>query len=215
MKPVFKIFLTRNALLGALPVVVALLLSGFISFSYNLLLKNYRDAVDHTFQVMSGIDNVLLRLQDAETGQRGFIITGDEAYLAPFKSAELELSEVLAGLDRLVSDNADQQIEIANLQQLADGKLNELKETIMTRRNEGLEPARLKVISSSGKETMDHIRSVAGAMRTTEHRLLEARLSSARRAEQLMVLVAVICVALSLAARMIAILIQARTNDPR
>src|SRR6266478_2438738 len=149
MKPVFKIFLTRNALLGALPVVVALLLSGFISFSYNLLLKNYRDAVDHTFQVMSGIDNVLLRLQDAETGQRGFIITGDEAYLAPFKSAELELSEVLAGLDRLVSDNADQQIEIANLQQLADGKLNELKETIMTRRKEGLEPARLKVISSS------------------------------------------------------------------
>ncbi len=215
MKPVFKIFLTRNALLGALPVVVALLLSGFISFSYNLLLKNYRDAVDHTFQVMSGIDNVLLRLQDAETGQRGFIITGDEAYLAPFKSAELELSEVLAGLDRLVSDNADQQIEIANLQQLADGKLNELKETIMTRRNEGLEPARLKVISSSGKETMDRIRSVAGAMRTTEQRLLEARLSSARRAEQLMVLVAVICVALSLAARMIAILIQARTNDPR
>jgi methyl-accepting chemotaxis protein len=134
VKPVFKIFLTRNALLGALPVVVALLLSGFISFSYNHLLKNYRDAVDHTFQVMSGIDNVLLRLQDAETGQRGFIITGDEAYLAPFKSAELELSEVLAGLDRLVSDNADQQIEIANLQQLADGKLSELQERIVTRR---------------------------------------------------------------------------------
>jgi methyl-accepting chemotaxis protein len=215
MKPVLKIFLSRNALLGALPVVVALLLSGFISFSYNLLLKNYRDAVDHTFQVMSGIDNVLLRLQDAETGQRGFIITGDEAYLAPFKSAEQELSDALAGLGRMVSDNADQQIEIANLQQLADGKLSELQETIVTRRNEGLEPARLKVISSTGKETMDRIRSVAGAMRTTEQRLLEARLSSARWAEQLMVLVAVICVALSLAARLIAILIQARTRDPR
>jgi methyl-accepting chemotaxis protein len=215
MKPVLKIFLSRNALLGALPVVVALLLSGFISFSYNLLLKNYRDAVDHTFQVMSGIDNVLLRLQDAETGQRGFIITGDEAYLAPFKSAEQELSDALAGLGRMVSDNADQQIEIANLQQLADGKLSELQETIMTRRNEGLDPARLKVISSTGKETMDRIRSVAGAMRTTEHRLLEARLSSARWAEQSMVLVAVICVALSLAARIIAILIQARTKDPR
>ncbi len=215
MKLALKVLLSRKALLGALPVVVALLLSGVISFSYNLLLKNYRDAVDHTFQVMSGIDNVLLRLQDAETGQRGFIITGDDAYLAPFKSAEQELSEALAGLGRLVSDNADQQIEIANLQQLADGKLSELQQTIMTRRNEGLEPARLKVISSTGKETMDRIRSVAGAMRTTEHRLLEARLSSARWAEQLMVLVAVICVALSLAARMIAILIQARTNDPR
>jgi CHASE3 domain sensor protein len=107
MKAALKIFLSRNALLGALPVVVALLLSGFISFSYNLLLKNYRDAVDHTFQVMSGIDNVLLRLQDAETGQRGFIITGDEAYLAPFKSAEGELSEALADLGHLISDNAE------------------------------------------------------------------------------------------------------------
>jgi len=74
MKLALKVLLSRKALLGALPVVVALLLSGVISFSYNLLLKNYRDAVDHTFQVMSGIDNVLLRLQDAETGQRGFII---------------------------------------------------------------------------------------------------------------------------------------------
>jgi CHASE3 domain sensor protein len=213
MKLALKVFLTRNALLSALPVVVALLLSGFISFSYNLLLKNYRDAVDHTFQVMSAIDNALLRLQDAETGQRGFIITGDEAYLAPFKSAELELSEVLADLGRLVSDNADQQAQIANLQQLAEGKLSELQETIATRRNEGLEPARLKIINSTGKETMDRIRSVAAAMRTTEQRLLEARLSSARRAEQLMVLVAVICVVLSLAGRMMAILIQARMRE--
>jgi CHASE3 domain len=140
MKLALKVLLSRKALLGALPVVVALLLSGVISFSYNLLLKNYRDAVDHTFQVMSGIDNVLLRLRDAETGQRGFIITGDDAYLAPFKSAEQELSEALAGLGRLVSDNADQQIEIANLQQLADGKLSELQQTIMTRRNEGWNP---------------------------------------------------------------------------
>jgi CHASE3 domain sensor protein len=194
MKLALKVFLTRNALLSALPVIVALLLSGFISFSYNLLLKNYRDAVDHTFQVMSAIDTALLRLQDAETGQRGFIITGDEAYLAPFKSAERQLSEVLADLGRRISDNADQQAQIANLQQLAEGKLSELQETIVTRRNEGLEPARLKIINSTGKETMDRIRSVAAAMRTTEHKLLEARLSSARCAEQLMVLVAVICV---------------------
>jgi methyl-accepting chemotaxis protein len=213
MKLALKVFLSRNALLGALPVIVALLLSGFISFSYNLLLKNYRDAVDHTFQVMSGIDNTLLRLQDAETGQRGFIITGDEAYLAPFKSAERELSEVLADLGRLISDNADQQTQIANLQKLAEGKLSELRETIVTRRNEGLEPARLKIINSGGKETMDRIRSVAAAMRTTEHKLLEVRLSSARWAEQLMVLVAVICVALSLAGRMIAIFIQARMRE--
>jgi methyl-accepting chemotaxis protein len=213
MKLAFKTFLSRNALLGALPIIVALLLSGFISFSYNLLLKNYRDAVDHTFQVMSKIDNVLLRLQDAETGQRGFIITGDESYLAPFDAGQKELSKVLTDLRSLVSDNADQQLQIANLQQLADGKLHELQDTITTRKMEGLEPARIKVISSTGKETMDRIRAVTSEMRTTEQGLLEARLSSARWAEQMMVLVAVICVVLSLAGRMLAVLIKGRMQE--
>jgi CHASE3 domain sensor protein len=97
--------------------------------------------------------------------------------------------------------------------------VSELQETIVTRRNEGLEPARLKIISSTGKETMDRIRSVAAVMRATERRLLEARLSSARFAERMMVLVAVICVVLALAGRMVAILIQAlmpeRAQDNR
>ena len=78
MKPTLNAMLSRSVLIGALPVVIALMLSGVISFSYNRLLKDYRDDVDHTFQVMSAIDNALLQLQDAETGQRGFIITGDE-----------------------------------------------------------------------------------------------------------------------------------------
>ena len=46
------------------------------------------DDVDHTFKVMSAIDNALLQLQDAETGQRGFIITGDESYLARSRPVE-------------------------------------------------------------------------------------------------------------------------------
>ena len=133
-KIMLKALISRSALVAALPVVMALLLSGVISFSYNRLLKDYRDAVDHTFEVISTIDNTLLRLQDTETGQRGFIITGDESYLAPFKSAERDLSEVLADLGRLISDNADQQAQIANLQQLAEGKLSELHETIAIRR---------------------------------------------------------------------------------
>jgi CHASE3 domain sensor protein len=86
MKIMLKALMSRSALAGALPVAMALLLSGVISFSYNTLLKDYRDAVDHTFEVISTIDNALLRLNDAETGQRGFIITGDESYLAPFEA---------------------------------------------------------------------------------------------------------------------------------
>jgi CHASE3 domain sensor protein len=212
MKPTLKAMLSRPALISALPVVIALMLSGVISFSYNRLLKDYRDEVDHTFQVMSAIDNALLQLQDAETGQRGFIITGDESYLAPFEAGRNKLVEVLSHLRGLVSDNADQQARIESLQHLADGKLSELQDTIITRKQEGLEPARRKVIGSAGKETMDRIREVAADMRTAETGLFEARLAGARFAEQMMILVAVVCVALSLAGRFAAFLLKSRAE---
>jgi CHASE3 domain sensor protein len=212
MKPTLKATLSRPALIGALPVVIALMLSGVISFSYNRLLKEYRDDVDHTFQVMSAIDNALLQLQDAETGQRGFIITGDESYLAPFEAGRNKLVEVLSRLRGLVSDNTEQQARIESLQSLADGKLSELQDTIVTRKQEGLEPARRKVIGSAGKETMDRIRAVAADMRTAETSLFEARLASARFAEQMMILVAVVCVALSLAGRFAAFLLKSRAE---
>jgi CHASE3 domain sensor protein len=212
MKPTLKAMLSRPALIGALPVVIALMLSGVISFGYNRLLKDYRDDVDHTFQVMSAIDNALLQLQDAETGQRGFIITGDETYLAPFEAGRNKLVEVLSHLRSLVSDNADQQARIESLQQLADGKLIELQDTIVTRKQEGLDPARRKVIGRAGKETMDRIRAVAAEMRRAETGLFEARLASARFAEQMMILVAVVCVALSLAGRFAAFLLRSRAE---
>jgi CHASE3 domain sensor protein len=208
-----KAFFSRPALLGALPVVMALLLSGVISFSYNRLLKDYRDAIDHTFEVISAIDNALLRLQDAETGQRGFIITGDDSYLAPFEAGRTVIFKILSDLHELVTDNADQRARITGLRELAESKVNELEDTITTRKQDGFEPARTKVLSSTGKETMDRIRSVAAEMRAAEGSLLEARLASARFAERMMIVVAVICVALSLLGRMLAFLIRARMQE--
>jgi CHASE3 domain sensor protein len=208
MKSTRSVMLSRPALIGALPVAIALMLSGVISFSYNRLLKNYRDDVDHTFQVMSAIDSSLLQLQDAETGQRGFIITGDESYLAPFQAGRNKLDEVLSQLRGLVSDNADQQARLESLQRLADGKLRELQDTIVTRKEDGFGPAQRKVIGSAGKETMDRIRSVAADMRAAETNLFETRLASARFAEQMMILVAAVCVALSLAGRFVAFILR-------
>ena len=91
--------------------------------------------------------------------------------------------------------------------------MNEFEDTITTRKQNGFEPARTKVLSSAGKETMDRIRSVAAEMRAAEGSLLEARLASARFAERMMIVVAVIFVALSLLGRMLAFLIRARIQE--
>jgi CHASE3 domain sensor protein len=98
------------------------------------------------------------------------------------------------------------------MRRLAEGKLGELEDTITTRKRDGLESARLKVIGSAGKETMDNIRSVAAEMRGAETDLFDARLASARFAERMMIFVAAVCVALSLAGRFAAFLLKSRAE---
>lgn len=212
--PLLRAMLSRSTLLAALPVVLALMLSGVVSFSYNRLLKDYRDAVDHTFQTLSAIDNALMRLQDAETGQRGFIITGDDDYLAPFEAGRRGFDEVFGRLVTLVADNAAQKSRTAQLQEQAQAKITELNETVDVRKAGGLEAARVRVLDSTGKQTMDKIRGLAADIRDAESQLLESRLASARLAERMMILVAVIGVALSLLGRLLAFVVHHRLQNP-
>jgi methyl-accepting chemotaxis protein len=205
---------SRATLISSIPVAGAIVLSGFVSYGYNFLLKESGGAVDHTFLVLSKIDSTLLRLQDAETGQRGFIITGDSDYLAPFIAAEEQIFKEISDLEKLVSDNAEQKSRTLGLQQLANAKFNELKETIEVRRRDGIEAARLSVIRSSGKEVMDRMRSITGEMRDKERALLETRLTALHWAEGLILLVAAIGFVLSLGGRFVASLVRGRISRP-
>jgi methyl-accepting chemotaxis protein len=189
-----------------------MILSGAVSFGYNFMLKESGKALDHTFLVHSKIDSTLLRLQDAETGQRGFIITGVDAYLAPFIAAEEQVIKELADLDELISDNAEQESRIATMQQLANAKFDELKQTIEIRRNEGFDAAKRSVVQSSDKEMMDRMRSITSEMREKEHVFLETRLTHLHWAEGLMLMVTAIGIALSVGGRLIASFVRTRMN---
>ena len=93
---------------GFAAAIVTVILIAF--FGYRSL-DNEADSAaltTHTLQVMQRIDGLLSSLKDAETGQRGYIITGDEGYVAPFEAGRNKLVEVLSHLRGLVSDNADQ-----------------------------------------------------------------------------------------------------------
>ena len=77
--------LTPLNVISTLPLLFAMLCGGYLSYRYNILLRENRDLVVHTYQVINAIDGLLIRLEDAETGQRGYIITGDASYLAPYE----------------------------------------------------------------------------------------------------------------------------------
>lgn len=207
-------FVSREAILTTAPIAFALILSGLISFSYNWKLKTFRDAADHTFRTISGIDGVLIRLQDAETGQRGFIITGSPDYLAPFEAGQRDLDDTMARLRSLMADNPAQTERLQRLHRLAQEKLAELSETIAIREKVGFESARQRVAANVGKRTMDDIRTVTGEVRRAEEILLEERVGNARFAERMMIGVAVICVVLSILGRVLAHLLRRRVGNP-
>lgn len=141
--------------------------------------------VMHSHLVLEALDALNTNLADAETGQRGFIITGEAPYLLPYNDALDHVQENAKSLRELTSDNPVQQRNVDRLEPIVAIKLAELQDRIDVRRRTGLQAAAEAVRQGSGRLHMDEIRAVIGDMKQEERRLLanrsrEASASSSR-----------------------------------
>ena len=148
---------------------------GVISYRTSTGLVDTADRVTHTYQVLGQLSAVLQTLTDAETGQRGFIITGDETYLEPYTTGTTAVQASIKALRQLTSDNANQQKRLDALEPLVASRLNVLKESIALRRSDGFAAAQKNTLSGQGKAIMDEIRQVVADMQAEENRLLAER----------------------------------------
>ncbi|MEH2264292.1 response regulator [Nostoc sp.] len=139
---------------------------------------------NHTYQVLSQLEDLNLQLTNAETGQRGYVITGKQSYLEPYNAAISVLEQKVRELQRLIVDNPNQQRRLDSLQPLIAQKLAELKETIDLRQNQGFEVSQKVVLTDQGKQVMSEIRKVILAMENEENRLLKQRSQKAQAAAQ-------------------------------
>jgi signal transduction histidine kinase len=101
-------------------------------------------------------------LKDAETGQRGYLLTGDESYLQPYQAARTRLPGVLAGID--VEPFEGPSVALARIQTLSDAKMAELAETIALRRSGDVAGALAVVQSGRGRAIMNEIRATADTL---------------------------------------------------
>lgn len=138
--------------------------------------------VTHTLLVLRMLNETRTLLIDAETGQRGYIITGAESSLEPHRRA-LSLT---SGVDRhvhdlqaLTTDNPAQQRRLDSLDMLVSHKLAEMQTTIDLRRVSGLQAARFVVMTNRGKALMDDIRGIIHEAEAEETLLLTRRTASA------------------------------------
>ncbi|KQS75608.1 histidine kinase [Rhizobium sp. Leaf384] len=176
---------TSSVKLGLDPVVafslagalVFFMISGAIAYLNLHTLRVNNNRIVHTHEVIVALGKLLSSTQDAETGQRGFLLTDNARYLDPYNVAVLAVPRHLNDIARLVQDNPAQERRIEAVRLSVEAKFSELKDTIELRRTQGL-PAALAVVNSDrGKAAMDAIRAQLAEMGQEETRQRQQWLS--------------------------------------
>ncbi|WP_434384463.1 methyl-accepting chemotaxis protein [Melittangium boletus] len=111
---------------------------------------------------------VYASLVNAETGQRGYMLTGEENYLAPYAEARKNLDLNLASLREYLMDEPGQAARLSQMEPLLKAKLDEMVETIRLRQSGQVDAALTLVRSGQGKREMDRIRTLLDEMLTLE-----------------------------------------------
>jgi signal transduction histidine kinase/CheY-like chemotaxis protein len=113
----------------------------------------------HSLMVRQATEHLFSLIQDAETGQRGFLLTGDASYLAPFYTAKTEIPAAENTLRSLTTDNPLQQSRLAKLYPLVERKIGELSRTIELAKAGNTDEALRGVRTNQGRDLMSGIRS--------------------------------------------------------
>ena len=179
-------------------VVVLLLLNTW--FAYHNIRQMHDDArmVDHTHHVLAALESIISLAKDAETGQRGYIITGEPSYLEPYNAALSAINEPVRTLEQLTRDNPAQQARIPVLKNRIANRLNILEERLVLRREKGLEAVREAFLTGRGKAEMNELRKQVDEMASVERQLLEVRSERSQRTYKVALLTTVIADAFAL-----------------
>jgi PAS domain S-box-containing protein len=149
--------------------------------------RSLREAVDDSYRARLEIQRLLSIHQDLETGQRGFVMTGDRGFLEPFELARAELEPVLAAVERHLGNDSPLWGEVQELRRLSAQKLQFSMEVVALRQAGRDEEAVGVIAQGRGKMIMDEIRARLGRIAAAEQeriaeRTLEA--DAARRRSQ-------------------------------
>src|ERR1700736_2009298 len=117
------------ATVGFASTLALLVVSAGLSYYNTRQLVEADRMMDNTHRVISLLEAVLSTLKDAETGQRGVIITQEDPHIQPYHEAVVRCHDQLNGWKELTSDNPGQQEHLSLLEQKVNAKLDELDRT--------------------------------------------------------------------------------------
>ena len=159
--------------IGLTAAILFFVATGAVAYINSQTLKKDSALLVRSEETLTALEDILSTVKDAETGQRGYLLTSNESYLAPYNAAVEQIGPRLEALRRVTIDNPAQQDRLATLAQRISAKLAELKQTIDLRQNSGSAAALAVVQSDRGKQEMDEIRADVSVMEREEIGLRE------------------------------------------
>ncbi|OUL29538.1 ATPase [Nostoc sp. T09] len=148
-----------------------LVLTGIVFYQNTKLLINTTNQEKITEEKIYTQEKLLSLLKDAETGQRGYLLTGEELYLQPYQVAIANIDAEIQKLKQLTPNQPKKQQQLTILERLIAAKLAELKETIEFRQNKGFDDSLELVLTNRGNILMDDIRKLIAEMENAEKKL--------------------------------------------
>ncbi len=176
----------RNGLkslwLGIVLLLIVLAINGYVTFLSFERVSRDNSLVEHSQQVLLETERLKSLLVDAETGQRGYLYTGDVHYLDPYNRASEEIDGQLNRVAALTADIALQRSQVQRLRDLSHAKMKELADIIALANSGQSEQAKARVQSNVGKNIMDDIRTQISEIEGVEAGLRASRVSEMKSA---------------------------------
>lgn len=174
--------------LGVVVLTAVVSINAVTSFlaTKNLIEKN--DSVEHTRIVAGELDATSSSLLSVETGERGYLYTGELSYLEPFRSGKVEIENHLNRLAGLTSDNPGQQQNVIRLRASVQDAVAFFEQAVAFESVGEHQAARQLVLSGGGKARMDVVNTVLDEMRGEEAKLLALRSTEAQHSERYLLL---------------------------
>jgi signal transduction histidine kinase len=202
------------------PILLAigfLLLIAISAATVWLVNRSAEDArlVAHTLRVQDTFSNVLLSVRRAESGQRGYLLTNEERYLADYRNAQPENRRQLSELRELTQDNPARKELLDELERLATAKFEEMEKSISLNRSGKVDEARALVLTDQGRDLMTVMRLIVERAIFQEGELLTLRSQASQRNASLLLLTTLLGAALVVAVGATSFILMRRSVQQR
>ena len=195
--------------------IAAVLITAWLAFDSLQNRSAASERITRAYDVLVRLQRVFSFVKDAETGQRGYLLTGAESYLDPYEKARVALPGEVQSLQSAVKSDPEQQRRLDAFVQTIDEKLAELSQSIALKRSGDSEAALALVRTDRGKSLMDRIRDLAAEMGRSQRALLVTQQADWQQAADYSTYVTLGGAAVLLAMIGLAFLLTARSHRER